>query len=414
MISHNIADQRSVDWPLSSYVGYVTIQFCLQDELTDLLDTTTVEKEQSQQQVGLLQLQITELKEKLRANSIDKMTHSSPRMLPAVDAHAQIRRQHTQPASETIISKDPLAEAAVFSNHLDSETRRSSFGNISTEESLSSACNGSKDYSVRMNSGAAATSDKSEFNVHVTPEEYFDDQLISDKMDLGAEVSAMNLDTEANSHKMSVAEVLTDSSGESWPDGHYHPELSDALSSDKTRDMSSTLERSSFRGNDEVDGGSPFRVTEIPVSISVENPVLYSRTKATLVSEQDCQSTSNEGAGLKGDKDPDQSEEEPCDPAQPESINSSSQPSLTRDKTLKIFKQLKKAKQRSKKCLAPTPKVTKSLPDIPAEVRGSDGSAAHPTTMSSLEAGADDSLDVAHVKKDIIAKSGGNFPYIIS
>jgi len=202
----------------------------------------------------------------------------------------------------------------------------------------------------------------------------------------------------------SSAEVVTDSSGgnsedNSLADQQTQPELSDTLSSSKPNN---TIERvQQLTKGDEISGSqSPFRVQEIPVTITVEDANCLS------TSAEDVTLSDNNAADytltVEQEVETDSEEEEEVD-----QLCASSGPSLTRDKTMKIFKQLKKAKQKSKKCLAPTPRINKSLPDLPKETRMRTNSFEQ---SDSKFRGDDDSVvestDVGLVKEDIMAKSG--------
>lgn len=96
-------------------------------------------------------------------------------------------------------------------------------------------------------------------------------------LDRNSHTSSIITDANTNSHsKMDPAtgpEVVTDSSGDSWPDDlHLQPQLSHT---DATDPLECTQECSLRfnHGEDEVDSGPtgdlPFRVTELPVTISI-------------------------------------------------------------------------------------------------------------------------------------------------
>lgn len=216
---------------------------------------------------------------------------------------------------------------------------------------------------------------------------------------------------------MMAAEIETDSSGDSWPDIGSQPELSEAISSGKLGELESTLERSLPRGNDDIDGTEatqPFHVTELPVTISEDSsarakisPRVTNQNKSKGRSLLELLGGGEElDESVEVDSD-DDVEEEDADEEQ----EANSKPAMTRDKTLKIFKQLKKAKQRSKKCLAPTPKLSK---ESPTQSTKGNTSKSKPnqerTDMTNKPSGdieeQDDNDDVKHIKEDILAKSG--------
>lgn len=201
--------------------------------------------------------------------------------------------------------------------------------------------------------------------------------------------------------RMMAAEISTDSSGDSWPEIGSQPELSEAISSGKLGESDSALDRTLPKGMDEIDGteaGTPFAVTELPVTIAVD---AGTRGKAQLgllkelVDEDNLLEESVEQESEEEDENGDVASSKP-------------EPGLTRDKTLKIFKQLKKAKQRSKKCLAPIPKINKENSKDDEKDTGSKrterlNSFEKPTNTTEDQ---DEAVDVKHIKEDIIAKSG--------
>ena len=214
---------------------------------------------------------------------------------------------------------------------------------------------------------------------------------------------------------MMAAEVETDSSGDSWPDIGSQPELSEAISSGKIGELDSTLEKTLPRGNDEVDGSDthqPFHVTELPVTIT-EDSNAAAKVSPRAAAQNVCQEQNLlellTGSGeLDESGELDSDEEDEGEEEEPPAANSKTEPVMTRDKTLKIFKQLKKAKQRSKKCLAPTPKMSKE-PKIPSTAENNNAETRKQRTnsfeKSSTEMEEND-VDVDHIKEDIIAKSG--------
>ena len=205
--------------------------------------------------------------------------------------------------------------------------------------------------------------------------------------------------------KMSLSEVLTDSSGD-WSESH---DKSEALLSDLVRDVQSSFDKVVIRGNDETDGrganDSPFRVTEIPVTISVDSFPAYKQF-AEIDTETMNGSIELSLNTVETDSEGHTDEEETVteDDKVEQEKKTTAEPSFTRDKTMKIFKQLKKAKQRSKKCLAPPAKITKSLPDISSESKERSDSFEKSDKIPSSPAA--DVENVEHLKEDIMAKSG--------
>lgn len=85
--------------------------------------------------------------------------------------------------------------------------------------------------------------------------------------------------------------------------------------------------------------------------------------------------------------------------------NSQSDPALTRDQTFKIFKHLKKSKERSKKCLAPPTKKSEKAEKLPLECRERRNSFEQ---LNEREEDHGETVNIDHVKQDILSKSGSN------
>lgn len=340
--------------------------FCAQVELANSLETAEKDKAQMQKEVTDLRLQVATLEAKLRETKLAN-TGLALTLRPArVDG--PVGNQTVTQAISNVAS--------------DTSQQTSGEGNspIAYHDSL-------KPLTVSLSTNPSPKTSWSEDNLEL--------QIAADK--------DSNLkETIKVADKMGYSEVSTDSSGDTWPDPHSLPEISGILASGATKELKSTLGKPILRGNDEIDGrevsNSPFSFTEIPVTITMVNSAMCSngdeegdRDHAVSFVETDSEDSHSD-------------EEVACN--QPNKV-SHSEPSMTRDKTMKIFKQLKKAKQRAKKSLAPSPKITKSLPDIPKELRERKNSFESVTPGKIPEGFPEDgTTDVDDIKDDILAKSG--------
>ncbi|XP_067932762.1 uncharacterized protein [Watersipora subatra] len=318
------------------------------EELENHLNNAEQEKERLQNEIKSLRAQVVTLSSQLTSVKPDNNQHSSVSL-----------------AEQEINTRDSNLERRTAANSL-----VESHGEAAIADSLSS-----------IDTQAATLTAKSD--------EQDDPQNIPEKLD-------------------SLYQIETDSSGNSWSDSHSFPEPSGTVSSGNERQISYSVGKPMFAGIDEIDGrgasASPFQIAEIPVTISVADPDLYAVTSPRLAG----------GLGVVGsiedvNTDSDDTDENEELDKQRRNNSSHGGPSMSREKTLKIFKHLKKAKQRSKKCLAPTPKITKSLPDIAKETRkdsfeiDQDGEAE---AILIGQSGSDEIGQIKALKDDIIAKSG--------